>query len=71
MLGCNNGGGGGNFSKAKRLVRKPIGTQKWLFFGGFKFFAYPSQILETQELFRRTYFAHQTAYAYLSLFMVY
>jgi len=58
VLGCNNGGGGGNFSEVKQLVRKPIGTQKRLSFGGFKFFAYPSQILETQELFPRTYFAH-------------
>jgi len=41
MFGCNNGGGGGNFSKVKRFVQKPIGTQKLLFFGGFKFLALP------------------------------
>ena len=35
MLGCNNGGGGGNFSKVKRLVAKSIGTQKRLFSGFF------------------------------------
>ena len=31
MLGCNNGGGGGNFSEVNRLVLKSIGTQKRLF----------------------------------------
>jgi len=30
-LGCNNGGGGGNFSKVKRSVAKWIGTQNRLF----------------------------------------
>ena len=30
-LGCNNGGGGGNLLKVKRLVLKCIGTQKRLF----------------------------------------
>jgi len=30
-VGCNNGGGGGNFSKVKRLVAKCIGTQKRVF----------------------------------------
>ena len=30
VLGCNNGGGGGNFSKVKQLVAKCIGTQKRL-----------------------------------------
>ena len=30
MLGCNNGGGGGNFSKVKRLVANWIGTRKRL-----------------------------------------
>jgi len=33
FLGCDNGGGGGNFSKGKRLVAKWIGTRKWLFSG--------------------------------------
>jgi len=33
MLGCNNGGGGGNFSKVKRLVAKWIGTRKRLLSG--------------------------------------
>ena len=33
MVWCNNGGGGGNFSKVKRLVAKWIGTWKWLFSG--------------------------------------
>jgi len=28
ILGCGNGGGGGNFSKVKRLVPRWIGTQK-------------------------------------------
>ena len=31
MIGCDNGGGGGIFSKVKRLVLKSIGTQKRLF----------------------------------------
>jgi hypothetical protein len=31
VLGCNNGGGGGNLSKVKRLVAKWIGTRKRLF----------------------------------------
>ena len=30
-LGCNNGGGGGIFSKLKRLVRMCMGTRKQLF----------------------------------------
>ena len=33
FVGCNNGGGGGKFSKVKRLVRKRIETRKRLFFG--------------------------------------
>jgi len=33
--GCNNGGGGGIFSKVKRSVAKWIGTQKRLFPGFF------------------------------------
>jgi len=32
LLGCNNGGGGANFSKVKRLAAKWIGTQKQLLF---------------------------------------
>ena len=31
LLGCNNRGGGGNFSKVKWLVRKWMGTRKRLF----------------------------------------
>jgi len=31
VLGCNKGGGGGNFSKVERLVRKCSGTRKRLF----------------------------------------
>ena len=30
MIGCNNGGGGGNFAKVKRLAAKWIGTRKQL-----------------------------------------
>jgi len=30
-LGCNNRGGGGNFSKVKRFVAKWVGTRKRLF----------------------------------------
>jgi len=30
-LGCNNGGGGGNFSKVKQIVAKWEGTRKRLF----------------------------------------
>jgi len=33
VLGCNNGSGGGNFSKVKRLVSEWIGTRKRLFSG--------------------------------------
>jgi len=32
VLGFNNGGGGGNFSKVKKLAAKWIGTQKQLLF---------------------------------------
>ena len=35
MLGCNNGGGGGFFSKVKRLIAKWMGTRKRLFSGFF------------------------------------
>ena len=35
LLGCNNGGGGGNFSDVRQLVAKSIGTQKRLFSGFF------------------------------------
>jgi len=31
--GCNNGGGGGNFSRVKRLVATCVGTRKRLFSG--------------------------------------
>jgi len=58
LLGCNNGGGGGNFSNVKRLGRNSIRTQKRLFFGVSSFLPYPCQILETHELFPRTYFTH-------------
>jgi len=33
LIGCHYGGGGGEFSKVKRLVRKCLGTQKRLFSG--------------------------------------
>jgi len=33
LLGCNNGGGGGNVSKVKRLVVKWVGTRRRLFSG--------------------------------------
>ena len=39
------------------------------FLSVFLFLALPLRILETQELFTRTYFTHKTTYAYLSLFM--
>ena len=35
MLGCNNGGGGGNFSKVKQSVAKWIRTRKRSFSGCF------------------------------------
>jgi len=62
VLGCNNGGGGGNFSKIKRLITKRPGTRKRLilqFFGG------TGGILETQELFPKPYCFHKTkGYSY-------
>jgi len=60
LLGCNNGGRG---------VRKCIGTRKQLFSVFCYFLPYPCVILETQELFPRTYFTHKTTHAYLSLLM--
>jgi len=64
-VGCNNGGGGGNFSKVKRFL--PSGLEHrngyslvLLLTGG---------ILETQELFPKAYFTHKPTYAYLPLFM--
>jgi len=66
-LGCNNGVGGGNFSKVKRLVRKCIGTRK-LLFSGFHCFS-PCAILETQELFPKIDFTDTTTHVHLSLFM--
>jgi len=33
IVGCNNGRGGGNFSKVKRSVGKCVGTRKRLFSG--------------------------------------
>ena len=66
-LGCNNGGGGGYFSKVKTLVQKCKATRKYLFSGFCCFWPYPCGILEMQELFPRTYFAHKTTYAYLYL----
>jgi len=35
LLGCNNGGGGGNFSKGKQLAAKWIGTRTLLLFAFF------------------------------------
>jgi len=55
------------FSKVKRLIRKCIGTLKRFFFSCFP--PYLCGILETQELFHRTYFTHKTTRAYLSLFI--
>jgi len=47
-VGCNNGGGGGNFWNVKRLVAKWTGARKRLFSG---FFAAQGGILQTQKLF--------------------
>ena len=55
MIGCNNGGGGGNFSKVNRFVAKWIGTQKRLFSG----FVAHGWDLETQEIFPKAYFTHK------------
>ena len=66
VLGCNNGVGGGNFSKVKRLVQKWIGTRKRLF-SRFSSFLPRVWDFRTQELFPRTYFTHKTTYSYLSL----
>jgi len=66
MLGCNNGGGGGNFSKVKRLVRKGVGTPKRSFSGFSCFLHQMCGIFEKQELFPRTCLTHKTTYAYLS-----
>jgi len=68
-LRCNNGGGGGNFSKVKRLVRKCKGTRKRLFSRFFFFLQYPRGILETQEFVPRTDFTQKTSYAHVSLLM--
>jgi len=68
-LQCNNGGGGGIFSKVKRLVRKCIWTLKRLFSDFLVFRPYTCGILEKQELFPRNYFANKISCAYLSLFM--
>ena len=40
ILGCNNGSGGGNFSKVMRLVLECMGTQKRLFSGFSSFSLY-------------------------------
>ena len=68
VLGCNNKGGGGFFLKVKRLVQKIIETRKLIFFFSC-FWLFHCGILETQELFTRTYLTHKTTYAYLSLFL--
>jgi len=89
LLGSNNGGGGGNFSKVKRLFRKCVGTPKRSFLGFSSFsqkeipdisfryildsqrtFTQPVlDRVETQKLSAKTYFIHQTTYAYLPLCM--
>jgi len=59
--------------KSKAVSSKADRNTETVIFRGFKFLAYPSQILETQRknFFPRTYFTYETADAYLSLFMVY
>jgi len=63
-LWCNNGGGDG-FLKVK--FHKNL--NKLLFSRFLCFWLYPCGILETQELFPRTYWTYKTTYAYLSLLM--
>ena len=58
MLVCNNGGGGGNFSKVKWSFTKRIGTRNRT-----------DVILETQELCPKAYLTHKPTYAYLPLFI--
>ena len=63
MVGCNNGGGGGNFSKVKRLVWKCIWTRKQLFSGKFLF---PIWDFRKAGTFPQKLLAHKTTYTYLS-----
>ena len=51
LVGCNNGGGDGNFSKENWSIQNCILTPKLLFLC---FLQYQCGILETQELFPRT-----------------
>jgi len=39
FVGCNNGGGGGNFSKSKAVSSKAHRSTETVIFLGFKFFA--------------------------------
>jgi len=53
LLGGNNWGGGGHFSKVKRLVRTWIGTLKMILSGFSRFSPYPCKILAMQTFFSR------------------
>jgi len=59
-MGCNNGSGGGFFSKVKQLAWECVRvcTRKRLCKVFFCFSTYPCGILETQKLCPRTYFTH-------------
>ena len=64
LIGCNNGGRGGNFSKVKRC-KVDKNTERVIL----RFFCCTGVILETQELYPKAYFTHKPPYSYLSLFM--
>jgi len=58
LVGCNNGGGGGIFSRIKRLVatlKVDRNTETVIL----QFFDLTSVVLETPELFTKTYFTHK------------
>ena len=60
-----------DFFESKAVTSKEHRNTETGFLIIFLFLAFHCGILETQELFTRTYFIHKTTYAYLSLFMDY
>ena len=65
-LGCNNGGGGGNFSKVKRSVAKWIETRKRLIS---VFLAPLVGFQKRWTFFSKANCTHKPIYAYLPLIM--
>ena len=68
FLGCNNGGGGVNFSKVNlKVISCEVNRNTETVI--IRFLSGTGGILETQKLLSKAYLTHKSTYAYLPLFM--